>query len=66
VLLQRREMRRGVAPRQDAAMQRRVQRLDPPVEHLGKTRLGGDVGNLDAGIGERPRRPAGRQNLDAA
>ena len=35
---QRREVIRPVAPRQEPAMDRRVQGLDPAVEHLGKIR----------------------------
>ena len=38
------EVVRAVATRQDAAVDRRVQRLDPPVHHLGKP---GDVGDVD-------------------
>ena len=66
MVLQRRAMRRLVTSRQDAAMERRVERLDPPVEHLREVRLGRDVGDLDAGIDKRARRAAGRQDLDAA
>ena len=57
---------RQVAPGQDAPVDRRVQGLDPPIEHLGE---GGDVRDVDhrePGLAQRPGRPAGRQQCDAA
>ena len=41
-----------VAPRQQPAMDRRVQRLDPAVEHLGKAGDRGDLGHREPGLGE--------------
>ena len=60
---QRREVIGLVAPRQDAAVHPRVQRLDAAVEHLGKA---GDLGHLRHGeaVGlERLRGTAGGKQL---
>ena len=59
------DVRGGVAQRQDAAVHLRVQRLHPSVHHLGKVGVVGDLANRDTGPGQRPRRAAGRNNLDA-
>ena len=54
-----------VAPREQAAVDGRVQRLDAAVEHLRKAGVGSDLGDRQPGIGEQPGRAAGRQQLDA-
>ena len=54
-----------VAPREQAAVDRRVQRLDPAVEHLRKAGVRGDLGHLEAGVREQPRGAAGREQLRA-
>ena len=54
-----------VAPGEDAAMDRRVQRLDPPVHHFRVTGDVGDVACFEAGVGERPRGAAARHQRDA-
>ena len=55
-----------IAPREDAAVHQRVQRLHAAVHHLGKA---GDVGDADDRRGrpaQRPRGAAGRHQLEAA
>ena len=59
-------VRRVVAQRQQAAVDRRVQRLDPAVQHLGKAGQRGDVAHRQAGLAQRRARAAGRDQLDAA
>ena len=52
-----------IAPREDAAVDHRVQRLDAPVHHLGNA---GHVRHLDdrhAGLGQGARRAAGRDDV---
>ena len=44
----------------------RVERLHPAVEHLGEARDGGDVGDREAGVAERPGGAAGADELEAA
>ncbi len=66
VLLHRLEVPGRVAPREDAAVDLRLQRLHAPIHHLGKA---GVVRNLDhrhARIAERFGRAAGREDLHAA
>ena len=46
-------------------MDARVERLDPPVEHLREARDGRDVGHRQARVAQRPRRAAGRDELEA-
>ena len=55
-----------IAAREDAAVQRRVQRLDAAVHHFGKAGDVGDAGDREAGVGQRARRAAGRHQLEAA
>ena len=55
-----------VAAREDAAVDLRVQRLDPAVHHLGKAGDVRDVGDRQPGLGDGLRRSAGRDELDAA
>ncbi len=57
---------RVVAQREDAAVDSRVQRLDPAVEHLRKPRVVGHRGDPDALFPQEPCRAAARQDLDAA
>ena len=55
-----------VAPGEDTAMDRGMQRLDPPVHHF---RVAGDVRNVsrfEPRVGERPRGAAARHQRDAA
>ena len=54
-----------VAPRQQAAMDRRVQGLDPAVEHLRGTGHRGDLRHRQPSLGKRARRVAGRNQRDA-
>ena len=56
----------AVAAREDAAVDRRVQRLDAAVHHLGKAGDVGDVRHGQARVGQRRRRAAGGHELDAA
>jgi hypothetical protein len=55
-----------IASGQDAAMQGRVKRLHPAVEHLGKAGHLGDIGDRQARIGQRPRRAAGGNQFETA
>ena len=50
---QRRQVVGPVAARQDAAVDRRVQRLDAAVHHLGKAGHVGDAGDREPGLLER-------------
>ena len=43
-----------------------MQRLDAAVHHLGKAGDVGDAGDRKSGVGERARRAAGRDQLEAA
>ena len=54
-----------VAHRQQAAMDRRMQRLDPAVHHLGKSGEIADVEHVEPGIAQGLARAAGRNQLDA-
>ena len=54
------------AIRQQAAVDPRMERLDPAVEHLREAGHGGDVGDRQAGVAQRPGRAAGRDELEAA
>jgi hypothetical protein len=54
------------AAREEAAMDRRVERLDAPVHHLGKPREIAYVANRETGIREHAARAARRDELDAA
>ena len=64
--LERREIVRVIAPGQDAAVQRRMQRLDAAVHHLGKAGQVGHAGDRQAGVGQRAGGAAGRDQLEAA
>ena len=62
----RRLMGRLGADREQAAMHARMQRLEPPVHHLGEA---GDLRHVDdrkAGAAQRRRGAAGREELDPA
>ena len=54
------------ADRQQAAMDARMQGLQPPVHHFGKFGELGDVDHGDARLRQRRSRAAGRDDLDAA
>jgi hypothetical protein len=54
------------AVREDAGMDRRVERLHAAVEDLGEAGDGAHVRDRQAGIAQRPRRAAGRDQLEAA
>jgi hypothetical protein len=53
-----------IAARQDAAMDQRMQGLDPAVHHLREAGMGRHLDDLDARLGDRRGRAAGRQDLD--
>src|SRR5262245_27869625 len=61
---QRREVVRVIAAREDAAVQRGMQRLDAAVHHLGEAGDVGDVRDAEAGVAQRARRAAGRDELE--
>ena len=54
-----------VADAEQAAMHRRMQRLDPAVHHFGKAGEIADVEHLEPGIAQRLAGAAGRNELDA-
>ena len=54
-----------VATGQDAAVNLRVQRLHPAVEHLGKAGVVGHLGDRQARLGQQLRGAAGGQQLHA-
>ena len=54
---------RGAA--EEAAVDLRMQRLDAPVEDLGRAGVGRDLGDPRARFAQRARRAAGRQDVDA-
>ena len=54
-----------VADREQAAMHRRMQRLDPAVHHFGKAGQIADVEHFETGVAQRLARAAGRDELDA-
>src|SRR5262245_38752749 len=66
VARERLEMVGAIAPREDAAVQRRVQRLHPAVHHFREAGDVGDVRHRETGIGQRPRRTAGGHQLESA
>src|SRR5262249_40685423 len=66
VLLEGGEIVGPIAPRQNAAVEGRVQRLDPAVHHLGEARDGRHIDDRQAGVDEGSRRAAGRHQLEAA
>jgi hypothetical protein len=57
VRLQRRHVRGQVAPRQQAAVDARVQGLDAAVQHLGEAGDLGHLGHRQAGVGQQPAVP---------
>jgi len=61
----RRPVRFQVAPRQQAAMDLRVQGLHPAVHDLGKAGVRGDLDHRQPGVLQSARRAAGREQLDA-
>ena len=52
-----------VATGQDAGVDRRVQGLDPAVQHLRRTGHLADLADRDPGVGDGPGRPPGRDQL---
>ena len=56
---------RVLADGEEAAVHLGVQRLDPPVHHLGKAGEVGDLGHGQAGLGQRAVGPAGRDQCHA-
>ena len=50
---------------EDPAVDPRMERLDPPVEHLREAGHRGDVGDRQAGLAQRPGGAAGRDELEA-
>ena len=61
-----RKIVRPVAPRQEARMDRRMKRLHPAVEHLGEAGNRRHLGDRQPGCRKDTRRPAGRDQGDAA
>ena len=55
----------GIIPREDPRKDRRVQRLHPPIHHLGALRDLGDVGHLEARLAQRLGGAAGGDELHA-
>jgi hypothetical protein len=55
-----------IAPRKDAAVDGRMQRLHPAVQHFGKAGQIRDARHVEARPGQRPRRAAGRDQIEAA
>ena len=51
---------------QEAGVDARMERLDPPVEHLRRPGHGGHVGHRQARVAQGPRRATGRHELEAA
>src|ERR1051325_1001728 len=62
--LQRGDVGRIVAPREQAGVDLRMQRLDASVEHLRKAGVRGDFGGGDALLAQELRRAAGGHELD--
>ena len=65
VFLQRRHVRRKVAPREQAAVDLRVQGLHPAVEHLREAGVRRHLGDADAFLFEELRGAAGGEDLHA-
>ncbi len=65
MLGRRAQVRILVAPRQQARVQPRVQRLHAPIHHLREAREVLDRAHLDAGAGQLARGAAGRHELHA-
>ena len=60
------EIVRAIAARENAAVNRRVQRLDAAVHHLGKTGELGDADDREARGGQGARGAAGGHELESA
>ena len=65
VRLELREVRRHVAAREDARVHGRMQRHDAVPEQLAEAGEALERGDRDPLLGERPRRAAAREDLDA-
>ena len=51
---------------EDPGMDPRVERLDPPIEHLGRPGDCGHIGHRQAGVAQRPGRATRRDQLEPA
>ena len=65
VLFQGFHVLRKIAPRQNAAVHFRMERLDAAVQHFGKAGVVGHFGDLDAVVGQQFGGAAGGQDIDA-
>eukprot|EP01037_Dinobryon_pediforme_P030474 gene30475-34574_t len=65
VFLHRRDMRRIIAHREQAAMDVGMERFHAPVHHLGKTRKLANVADVESRIAQRLGGAAGRDQFDA-
>src|SRR6185369_8447043 len=65
MLLQCRHVRRQVAACEQSAMNLRVKRLYPPIEHFGEVSQVADSNDLDSRVGQRFCGASGRNDLDA-
>ncbi len=65
MLLERGDVRRIVTARENAAVHLRMQRLHAPIEHFRKAGVIADLRHREAGVGERVRGAASRQEPDA-
>ncbi len=65
VRFHRRDIFRIVAPREDAAVDRRMQRLDSPIHHFGKAGRLRHIGDGEARVAQRFGGAAGRQQRHA-
>ena len=64
VLLEGGEVFGDVAAGEDAAVDSRVERLDPTIEHLRESRDFRHIENADPSLAEELRGPPGRDDLD--
>ena len=58
-----RDVLRKITTKEQTAVDQGMQCLHPPVEHLGKSGVCGNVGHGKAGLAQRRRRAAGGQNF---
>ncbi len=65
MFLDRGHVRRHIAPREQAAVNLRVQRLHAAIEHFRESCVVGDFCHRQACIGQQLGRPAGGQKLHA-
>src|SRR5690606_1636360 len=62
VLIQSLHVFGAVTTGQQTAVDLRVQRLDPPIQYFGRTRMLGDFGDFDAGVCQQAGGATGGQN----